>query len=354
MRRTLRAPGRRTAATLTLALALTATATATAQQPARAEPGPRPGPRTLTEVRAELKRLYHDAEVATDKYNAADEKVTKQEKRVRSLQVRIETAEAKLTRLTRLAGAAARAQYRGDSLPAEMQFALSANPEHALDNASLARQAQQATQGVLTALTATREDLGTQTAKATGVLKSLRASRHAKDSERRSVEKHIDEAKELESRLEKKEVERLAALEKKEADDAQAKWVDTGILKKVGTDATPAGRKAIAFATRQLGKPYVWGAEGPDSFDCSGLTSQAWLAAGRVIPRTSEEQWRRLKHVPLEDMRPGDLIIYFADASHVALYIGHGKIIQAPRPGRWVYVSPAASMEILGVVRPDA
>ncbi|MGQ4380853.1 NlpC/P60 family protein [Streptomyces sp. SAS_267] len=344
MRRTLRAQGHRTAVTVTLALALTATA----PQPARAEPG------TLTEVRAELKRLYHDAEVATSRYDAADEKVTGQEKRVHALRSRIEAAETRLGRLTSLAGAAARAQYRGDSLPAEMQFALSDNPERALENASLARRAQQATQGVLTALTATREDLETRTDEADDVLESLRRNRRAKDTERRAVEKHIAAAKRLESRLEKKEIERLAALEKKEADDAQAAWVDTGILDKVGTDATPAGRKAIAFATRQLGKPYVWGAEGPDSYDCSGLTSQAWLAAGHPIPRTSEEQWRRLKHVPVEDMRPGDLIIYFADASHVALYIGDGEIIQAPRPGRWVYVSPAASMEILGVVRPDA
>ncbi|MEV6016383.1 MULTISPECIES: NlpC/P60 family protein [unclassified Streptomyces] len=344
MRRTLRAHGRRTAATVTLALALTATA----PQPARAEPG------TLTEVRAELARLYHDAEVATNKYDAADEKVTGQEKRVRALRSRIESAQTRLDRLTSLAGAAARAQYRGDSLPAEMQFALSDNPERALDDASLARQAQQATQGVLTALSSTREDLGTRTEEAAAELKRLRASRGARDTERQAIEKHIADAKELESRLEKKEVERIAALEKKEADDAQAKWVGTGILKRVGTEATPAGRKAIAFATRQLGKPYVWGAEGPDSYDCSGLTSQAWLAAGHPIPRTSEEQWRRLKHVPIEDMRPGDLIIYFSDASHVALYIGDGKIIQAPRPGRWVYVSPAASMEILGVVRPDA
>ncbi|MGW0968331.1 NlpC/P60 family protein [Streptomyces sp. NPDC002516] len=344
MRRTLRAHGRRTAATVTLALALTATA----PQPARAEPG------TLTEVRAELARLYHDAEVATNKYDAADEKVTGQEKRVRSLRSRIEAAQTRLDRLTSLAGAAARAQYRGDSLPAEMQFALSDNPERALDDASLARQAQQATQVVLTALSSTREDLGNRTEEAAAELKRLRASRGARDTERQAIEKHIAEAKNLESRLEKKEVERIAALERKEADDAQAKWVGTGILKRVGTEATPAGRKAIAFATRQLGKPYVWGAEGPDSFDCSGLTSQAWLAAGHPIPRTSEEQWRRLKHVPIEDMRPGDLIIYFSDASHVALYIGDGKIIQAPRPGRWVYVSPAASMEILGVVRPDA
>ncbi|MGW1505627.1 NlpC/P60 family protein [Streptomyces mirabilis] len=344
MRRPLRTHGYRAAA----AVALACTLTAATQQGARADPT------TLTEVRAELQRLYHDAEVATDKYNAADEKVTKQEKRVRTLNTQVDTAEAKLARLTQLAGAAARAQYRGDGLPAEMQFALADNPENALDNASLARQAQQATQGVLTALTATRKDLRARTDDASGELKRLQASRRAKNTERHTIEQHIATAKKLESQLAKKEVERIAALDKEEADDAQAKWVGTGILKKVGTDATTAGQKAIAYATRQLGKPYVWGAEGPDSFDCSGLTSQAWLAAGVTIPRTSEEQWRRLKHVPVADMRPGDLIIYFSDASHVALYIGDGKIISAPRPGRVVYVSPAASMEILEVVRPDA
>ncbi|MGW3661736.1 NlpC/P60 family protein [Streptomyces sp. NPDC005141] len=345
MRRIAHTPRRRTAAA---AVGLALVLTASAQQPARAEPT------TLTEVRAELERLYHDAEVATGKYNAADEKVTGQEKRLRALTARADVAEAKLGRLTALAGAAARAQYRGEGLPAEMQFALADNPEHALDNASSARQAQRATQGVLTALAATRKTLRARTDDASGELKRLRSSRRDRNTERHTIEKHIATARKLERRLAKEEIERIAALEKQEADDAQAKWVDTGILKRVGTDATAAGRKAIAFATRQLGKPYVWGAEGPDSFDCSGLTSQAWLAAGHSVPRTSEEQWRRLKHVPIEEMRPGDLIIYFADASHVGLYIGDGEIIQAPRPGRWVYVSPAASMEILGVVRPDA
>ncbi|MFD9326764.1 NlpC/P60 family protein [Streptomyces sp. NPDC060065] len=344
MREPLRTHGYRAAAAVALACALTATT----QQAARADPA------TLTEVRAQLERLYHDAEVATDKYNAADEKVTEQEKRVTALNAQVEQAEAKLAGLTSQAGAAARAQYRGGGLPAEMQFVLDSDPEHALDNAGLALQAQRGTQGVLTGLAATRKHLRASTADASGELKLLQASRRAKNSERHTIEKHITAAKELESQLAAEEVERIAALDKKDADDAQAKWVGTGILKKVGTDATTAGQQAIAYAGRQLGKPYVWGAEGPDSFDCSGLTSQAWLAAGHTIPRTSEEQWRRLKHIPVEDMRPGDLIVYFSDASHVALYIGDGKIISAPRPGRVVYVSPAASMEILGVVRPDA
>ncbi|MER7638030.1 NlpC/P60 family protein [Streptomyces sp. NPDC126522] len=344
MRRSLRTHGHRAAAAVVLACALTATS----QQGARADP------QTLTEVQHRLESLYHQAEVATDKYNAADGKVTAQQKRVGSLDSQVRTTEAKLTRLNSLAGAAARAQYRGGGVPAELQFALASDPGRALDNAGLALQAQQNTQNLLTDLKTTKSSLRTRTDEAAAELKRLRASRRAMAKQRRTIERHISEAKALESSLAVRERARLADLEKQESDRAQAKWKSTGILKKVGTDATAAGKKAIAFATRQLGKPYVWGAEGPDSYDCSGLTSQAWLAAGVTIPRTSEMQWAQLKHVPIEDMRPGDLIIYFSDASHVAIYVGGGNIISAPRPGRYVYESPAASMRILGVVRPDA
>ncbi|WP_338103837.1 C40 family peptidase, partial [Streptomyces rhizosphaericus] len=69
--------------------------------------------------------------------------------------------------------------------------------------------------------------------------------------------------------------------------------------------------RALAYALNQIGKPYVWGAEGPNSFDCSGLTSSAWAYAGRTIPRTSQEQWRQLPRVPLNQLRPGDLVIYY-------------------------------------------
>ncbi|MGW5639182.1 NlpC/P60 family protein [Streptomyces sp. NPDC003832] len=342
--RTLHAHGRRTAVAVTLACVLTATV----QQPAHGEPS------TLPEVQAELRRLYRQAERATEKYNAVDEEVTAQEKRVRTLTARITAAETRLDRLTSLAGAAARAQYRSGGLPAEVQFALSSEPENALHNASLARRAQQSTLGVLTALADTEDDLRTRRADASEELDTLRGSRRARAAERRTIEKNIASAKRLESRLKAEQRRELAELEEKEAEEAQAEWEESGILDQVGTEATKAGRKAIAYATRQIGKPYVWGAEGPDSFDCSGLTSQAWLYAGVTIPRTSEEQWRQLTRVPVENMRPGDLIIYYDDASHVALYIGDGEVIQAPRPGRWVYISPVASMEILGVVRPDA
>ncbi|MFE2585955.1 NlpC/P60 family protein [Streptomyces sp. NPDC059378] len=347
MRRSPRAHGHRTAAALTLLCALTVTT----QAPALAAPGP--GPATLDEVRVQLDALYHQAEVATGKYDAADQKARAQQKKVDVLNGRVRRAEQQRERLTQLLGAAARAQYRGGGLPAELQFALSSDPEHALDDAALTQQAQQATRQRLTVLAAARKELRRRTDEATAELEDLRASRRAMDRHRDTIEKRIDAARALEARLKEEERQRLAALEKRAADKAQAQWVGTGVLDRIGTTGSAAGRRAIAYATQQLGKPYVWGAEGPDSFDCSGLTSQAWLHAGVAIPRTSEEQWARLPHVPVDRMRPGDLVIYFSDASHVALYIGDGKIISAPRPGRFVYVSPAGSMQILGVVRPD-
>lgn len=117
---------------------------------------------------------------------------------------------------------------------------------------------------------------------------------------------------------------------------------------------SPRAQIAIRHALAQLGKPYQWGGAGPDTYDCSGLTSEAWAAAGLTIPRTSQEQWRQLKHIDIQDMRPGDLIIYNADASHVAMYLGNGSIVHAPRPNRKVTIAGAGTMQILGVVRPDA
>jgi len=107
---------------------------------------------------------------------------------------------------------------------------------------------------------------------------------------------------------------------------------ETGItpVKYTGPTNTQAG-KAIAYAYAQVGCPYVYGGTGPcaDGFDCSGLTMMSWAAAGVSIPRTSYEQWDDLPHVSLNDVQPGDILVFF-DAGHVALYVGDNKFIQAP------------------------
>jgi cell wall-associated NlpC family hydrolase len=96
---------------------------------------------------------------------------------------------------------------------------------------------------------------------------------------------------------------------------------------------------AIAFARAQLGEPYVWGADGPDSWDCSGLTMGAWGAGGKYLPHYSVAQYQQSTPISASSLRPGDLVFWGSSSSsssifHVALYIGGGQIIHAPRTGR--------------------
>jgi cell wall-associated NlpC family hydrolase len=308
----------------------------------------------LEAVREKLDALYHDAAVATDAYNAAEEKAQKQSAEIVELAKKIVKGQDRLDELKDRAGAAARSQYRTGGLPDEAQLMLSDNPQAFLDGAGRVLEGQRATKGLIAELTRTQQDLQQYTADASTQWQQLEKNRQAKAAAKKKVTTQIAAAEKLESQLEQQEKERLAELEQQAALKAQTAWLDSGVLKDISGKASAEGKAAVAYATAQLGKPYEWGAEGPKSYDCSGLTSQAWASAGDPIPRTSQEQWKQLPHVDVKDMRPGDLIIYFDDASHVAMYIGDGAIIHAPRPGRTVTIAGAGSMPILGVVRPDA
>ncbi len=352
--------GRRYSTAATVAL-MCAAVVVTAPGAAYASPSPpsspaRPTPRSdsaLEQVRKDIEKLYHDAGVATDAYNAAEEKADEQSERIVKLAKDITEGQERLRKLKARAGAAARAQYRGGGMPGEARLMLSDDPRQFLDGAGRLRQGEKATKGMLTELARTQEDLRIYAKDATARWKKLEANRKAKAASKKKIKKKIADAEKLESRLEKKERERLRELEEAAARKKQSAWVGSGALKDIRGKATARGAKAVEFATAQIGKPYVWGAEGPDSYDCSGLTSKAWAAAGRGIPRTSQEQWKQLPHVDIKNMRPGDLIIYHADASHVGIYLGAGTIVHAPRPGRDVTIAGAGSMQILGVVRPE-
>ncbi|MBC9729835.1 C40 family peptidase [Streptomyces sp. TRM68367] len=328
-----------------------------------ASPAPTPSPATtptaaadkdLEAVRKKLDNLYHAAAVATDEYNAAEEQAKQQSAEIVRLAKKIVKGEEELKELKERAGAAARAQYRTGGLPPEAQLMLSDNPRRFLDGSGRILQGQRATKGLIGQLGRTQQDLKLYAKDASAQWKKLEAHRKAKAAAQKRIEKQIAAAEKLQSELEKEEQERLAKLEEEAARRAQTAWLDSGVLKDVQGKASERGIKAVEYATAQMGKPYGWGDEGPKAYDCSGLTSQAWASAGRPIPRTSQEQWKHLPRVDIKDMRPGDLIIYFDDASHVAMYIGDGAMVHAPRPGRTITIAGAGSMPILGVVRPDA
>jgi cell wall-associated NlpC family hydrolase len=117
-------------------------------------------------------------------------------------------------------------------------------------------------------------------------------------------------------------------------------WEDPGLPVPRGTSAE--ARAAIEFARQQLGEPYVWAAAGPDAWDCSGLTMMAWRQGGISLPHYSAAQYQQTKHISAADLKAGDLVFWGTSPNtihHVALYIGTGQIIQAPRTGDVVKVS---------------
>lgn len=105
------------------------------------------------------------------------------------------------------------------------------------------------------------------------------------------------------------------------------------------------GAQAVSAAKRGLGKPYVWGATGPSSFDCSGLMVWSYKQAGKSLPRTASAQSKVGQKVSMNDLRPGDLIFMYSPVSHVAMYIGNNQVIEAPTAGKNVRIKPLSTVE---------
>ena len=116
--------------------------------------------------------------------------------------------------------------------------------------------------------------------------------------------------------------------------------------------ASGRGKVALDYALDQLGDDYVWGADGPDSFDCSGLTMAAYKRAGVSLSHSSKAQYGEGRRVKRSALRPGDLVFYYSPISHVAMYMGDGKIVHASKPGKPVKIDSLGSMPYTGAVRP--
>ena len=124
-----------------------------------------------------------------------------------------------------------------------------------------------------------------------------------------------------------------------------------GSAPKVSTSSSK-GAKALAFARKQLGDPYRYGATGPNSWDCSGLTAGAWKAAGIKLPHSSQQQYNKGRAVSKSNLKPGDLVFFYSGRSHVAIYAGNGKVIHASHPGAPVAYIKMKYMPYAGARRP--
>ncbi|MFE6492207.1 NlpC/P60 family protein [Streptomyces sp. NPDC057748] len=334
--------------------ALAAAVTASPAAAAAPAPGPAAGAdSSVAQLLSELRKLYQQAEEATEKYNGTNAELKKRAAQAKKLDARLVTARTALTDGHDEAGQLAREQYQGRSdFSAYVRLLLSRDPEHLLDQEHVIRRAATARAAKVKRLTGAEkraDELATESRK---VLDRQQVLAAKQKKQRDTVRARLKAVESMLAKLSGSQLTELSRLEQRNVEKAQGALAASGALSSA-RPPSEAGGEAVKYAIAQVGKPYVWGAEGPDSFDCSGLTSRAWAKAGQVIPRTSQEQWRQLPKVPVNALRPGDLVIYFPKATHVALYIGNGLVVQAPRPGSKVKVSPLASNPLLGAVRPD-
>ncbi|MFI6726298.1 NlpC/P60 family protein [Streptomyces atratus] len=329
------------------------------------DPGPAAGPaakspaapaatnKSVAQLLTELQKLYQQAEEATETYNGTAAELKKRKAQTKKLHASLVAAQTALSDSRDEAGQLAREQYQGQSdISSYMQLLLARDPEHLLDQEHVIRRAAAGRAATVKRLTGAEKRADDLAAESRKVLNRQQALATKQKKQRDAVQSRLKAVETRLATLSGAQLAELSRLEQQGTAKAQGALAASGALSSTRSPSR-AGGEAVKYAIGQVGKPYVWGAEGPDSFDCSGLTSQAWAKAGRVIPRTSQEQWRQLPKVPLNALRPGDLVIYFPKATHVALYIGNGQVVQAPRPGSQVKVSPVASNPLLGAVRPD-
>lgn len=297
---------------------------------------------SLQAAQARVDRLSRLADTAKGRHQDVQSSLEKQRTRVRRLTAGIQRNQRLIESLrTQVVGAVAD-QYGGGGASALLSTMPSASEQ------------------LLTNVVVVSEDTGgrTEAMAASGVrvqrLVKQRSSARAPIARLRRVERSLGaretraEARSAAASTVLRGLEEQAA--ERRAERAAARQADQQ-TEQSGQVGASAG-KVVAFAKAQVGKAYVYGASGPDSFDCSGLTSMAWKQAGVTLPRTSTAQYSAGTRVSESELQPGDLVFYYTPISHVGVYIGDGQVVNAQNPESGVQVSGLKDMPYVGAVRP--
>ncbi|MFF3336743.1 NlpC/P60 family protein [Streptomyces sp. NPDC002888] len=295
------------------------------------------------DTRSRVDRLYEEAEKATEAYNKADERADVLRGQVGDAQDRIARQQERVNSMRGQLGSLAGAQYRSGGLDPTLALLFSDDPDDYLAKASVLDRISSHQAGELKDLQDVMRELAQERAEAAKKLGELEKSRKTVASHKRTVEKKLAKARQLLNSLPDEE---------RAAYDRASRSGRDG-MPDFGGAVPASGRAAAAVAAARsaLGKPYVWGANGPSGFDCSGLMQWSYAQAGASLPRTSQAQRYAGRQVPLSQAQPGDLVTYRSDASHVGMYAGNGQVIHAPYPGAPVRYDPVGMMPGATVTR---
>jgi cell wall-associated NlpC family hydrolase len=292
---------------------------------AGAVPGEATSPEQATRLVAEAS---HELEVVTEQLNTAKVLLAEQQAAVESAEQDAADAAKRLDALDGQIRALARAAYTSDGL-SELDMMLSSDSaEEFLDSL-----------GTLDAIAGHTADLVTEVAEAADEAEQAQADA---DEATAAAQKALDEISAKQVGLEdqiadyQRQYDALTAPQRQEVVQAHAGEsvpVPTGV-----TATSAAAQTAVDTALAQVGDPYVWGAGGPDAFDCSGLMQYAYSAAGISLPHSSSMQSQMGTSVSASSLQPGDLVFFYSPVSHVGMYIGNGQMVHASTSGSPVKV----------------
>nr|WP_167307893.1 C40 family peptidase [Streptomyces tendae] len=300
---------------------------------------------TAAQVRAKVDKLYQEAEVATEKYNGVKEKADAAEQRLEDLRDEAARKEDRLNSAREALGSVAAAQYRSGGLDPALQLALSSDPDRYLDGAAFAERAGSRQRAEVGRVRKELREVEQLRGAARVEVSSLKSRRAELKRHRETVTGKLESARRL--------LSRLTAEERADVGDRASRSAPGPRESLSASAQAPDSRAAaaVAYAYQKLGSPYVWGATGPNAFDCSGLTQAAYRAAGVSLPRTTYAQIDAGRRVPRSELLPGDLVFFYSGISHVGIYVGNGQMIHAPNPSAPVRVAPVDEMPFAGATR---
>ncbi len=325
--------GRKRAASalVTLCLAALGGAFLTAA-PSAAEP-------SIDDVRDRVETLYHEAEQASERYNDAKIRLAGAEKRLGALQQDLRRQRARTEAVRRQVAANVVAQYQGQALSTASQVVLSDDPDGFLSQLTTLSEYSSQQADVVAQLAVEADRLEMREEVAQREVDSIEHNRSVLAEEKKTIDDRTAEAEAL-----------LDRLEAEQRSDRESRSDTRTPVTEV--PASGGAAAAVQFAMAQVGDAYVYGAAGPDAYDCSGLTMVAWAQAGVALPHSSSAQMGSGTPVSMSALRPGDLVFYYSPVSHVAMYIGNGMIVHAANPSQGVRVDPVNLMPVSGAVRP--
>lgn len=305
----------------------------------------------LEQVRLQVQDLESKAESATERYNRARNELADVQQTLATLKAKVRRERKELRAILGSVDDLARATYTSGGIDTSLQVLLAEDPNEFLAQAAALDQVQQGQASALRRTQTTRLRLAqSEAAVADKERIASRARKNMSDSKKEADGK-LAEAQALLNSLEQKQRDRLAAMARAERQAAMsaAAAASAAISASSGSGSGSAGggytgggraARAVQYALSQVGDRYVAAAAGPSSFDCSGLTMQAWRQAGISLPHYSRSQFSVTRRVPLSQAQPGDLVFYFGSgAHHVGMYIGNGKMVHAANPRTGVVVT---------------